>query len=217
MMADFPKELGEGYPMTNAEEESKTRDRILLEALVLFSNEGYAAVSVKDIAGKVGVQPGSLYNHFESKEALWYAVLDHIKGLYMMYFTRLDEAWKTAASFEDTLESMFVELKSVVNIFTYYAFSLVITEQFGNEEAGRLYQEVFLRYSIDYIKNRFDECVTRGWVKPFDTETVATFFMHSVLIGMTERVHADKGRKTAYDPTKMFEDLQRFILRAAQG
>lgn len=213
-MSDFPKELGENYPMTSVGEDSKTRDRILLESLVLFSSQGYAAVSVKDIANKVGVQPGSLYNHFESKEALWYAVLDHIEELYRMYFARLDEAWKTVASFEETLESMFVELKTVVNIFTYYAFTLVITEQFRDEKAGRLYQDVFLRYSIGYIKEKFDTCIERGWVKSFDTKTVAAFFMNTVLIGMTVRVHEDMGRGAAYDLGEMFDRLQAFILEA---
>lgn len=210
-MPDFPKELGEDYPQTHVNEDSHTRDSILLESLVLFSSQGYAAVSVKDIAAKVGLQPGSLYNHFESKEALWHAVLDHIEGLYMMYFTRLDEAWKTVTSFEETLESMFTELKTVVNIFTYYAFSLVITEQFRDEKAGRLYQEVFLKYSTDYIKGRFDACIERGWVKPFDTRTVAAFFMDTVLIGITLRVHEDMGRQPAYDVADMFEKLQKFI------
>lgn len=215
-MSDFPKELGENYPMTSVGEDSKTRDRILLESLVLFSAQGYAAVSVKDIAAKVGVQPGSLYNHFESKEALWYAVLDHIEGLYMMYFARLDEAWKTVTSFEDTLEFMFVELRNVVNIFTYYAFTLVITEQFRDEKAGRLYEDIFLRYSIGYIKEKFDACIERGWVKPFDTSTVAAFFMNTVLIGMTIRVHEDMGRKIPYDVEEMYTKLQTFILEATK-
>lgn len=163
------------------------------------------------------MQPGSLYNHFESKEALWYAVLDHIEELYMMYFARLDEAWKTVTSFEETLESMFVELKMVVNIFTYYAFSLVITEQFRDKKAGELYNDVFIKFSVEYIKKRFDECIERGWVKPFDTKTVAVFFMNTVLVNITVRVQEDMGRGMPYNVEEMYTRLQQFILDVTES
>ena len=38
-----------------------TKERILLEALKLFSNEGYEAVSVEQIAAAVGIKAPSLY------------------------------------------------------------------------------------------------------------------------------------------------------------
>ena len=44
-----------------------TRQMILTQALRLFSENGYDAVSVGEIAAAVGIKAPSLYNHFRSK------------------------------------------------------------------------------------------------------------------------------------------------------
>ena len=48
--------------------------RILDAAARLFREKGYAAASMRDIAGAADMLPGSLYYHFASKEALLVAV-----------------------------------------------------------------------------------------------------------------------------------------------
>lgn len=219
-MPDFDKEslkLGHSYPMADLGEYCKMKDRIIMEATILFSKKGYEAVSLKEIAMTTGHKAASLYNYFSSKEDLWSAVLDHVADLYLLYFARLDEAYKEAACFEDVLESMFVELKQVVNIFTYYGFSLVISESFREERAASIYNDIFLGYSIDYIAKRFDECVHRGWIPAFATKTVATFFMHSVLNGILLQVQKDMGREIPYDVVEEFSALQQFIDNVAHG
>jgi AcrR family transcriptional regulator len=51
------------------------RRRILDEAAALFLERGYAATSLRGIAAAAGMKAGSLYYHFESKEALFQAIL----------------------------------------------------------------------------------------------------------------------------------------------
>jgi TetR/AcrR family transcriptional regulator len=41
-----------------------------------FAEHGYAAASLSDIASAVGLRKASLYHHFPTKEALYFAVLD---------------------------------------------------------------------------------------------------------------------------------------------
>ena len=48
--------------------------RLLDEAAHAFALRGYAAASVREIVGPVGMLPGSLYCHFATKEALLIAV-----------------------------------------------------------------------------------------------------------------------------------------------
>ena len=49
---------------------SKTKQKILMCAVELFSTKGYTETSVRDIAAAVGIKSASLYNHFLSKEDL---------------------------------------------------------------------------------------------------------------------------------------------------
>ncbi|MCP5060318.1 MAG: TetR/AcrR family transcriptional regulator [bacterium] len=53
-----------------------TATRILDAAESLFAERGYAGASLRDVAAAAGLRIPSLYNHFESKELLYAAVLD---------------------------------------------------------------------------------------------------------------------------------------------
>ena len=52
-----------------------TLDDIVSAAAKVFRTKGYHAATVRDIAEEVGILKGSLYHHFESKEALLYLVV----------------------------------------------------------------------------------------------------------------------------------------------
>jgi len=45
-----------------------TRTRILEEAAKLFTEKGYEATSVQDLAEVLGLSKAALYHHFRSKE-----------------------------------------------------------------------------------------------------------------------------------------------------
>jgi AcrR family transcriptional regulator len=55
------------------------RERIIASAAALFASKGVAATTVRQIAGAVGILSGSLYHHFESKEA----IVDEILSSYL--------------------------------------------------------------------------------------------------------------------------------------
>ena len=54
----------------------ETRSRILESAIKLFSARGFNAASVADICKDAGISKGAFYHHFESKQALFLALLD---------------------------------------------------------------------------------------------------------------------------------------------
>jgi AcrR family transcriptional regulator len=53
------------------------RELLIDEAARLFGRVGFSATSTRDIAKAVGMKPGSLYYHFQSKEQLAVAVHTH--------------------------------------------------------------------------------------------------------------------------------------------
>jgi len=76
-------------------EEPLERRRVILDAAAeLFFERGYDGTSIRDIAGKVGLLPGSVYHYFPSKEELYLAA--HSEGI-----TQVMERIKTAIATSD--------------------------------------------------------------------------------------------------------------------
>lgn len=205
------KRLNEPYPITSIEQVVSTKERILLTAIRLFSQRGVAAVSIRDIADQVNLRPASIYNHFESKELLWEAVLERTKSLYLHCFERLDKSLDDASDWKEVLDCMFAELFHIVDIFADYSFNMVQAEQFWNPKAYQLYKEVFFEYSIDFITQTFDMCIRNGWVKAFDTRFFATAFIQHVLVGNVIRIGKDAGREVPYDVDEMLQKMYNFF------
>jgi AcrR family transcriptional regulator len=62
--------------MTNTVQKPSMRNQLLSVAADLFSAHGYQAVGVRDIAKYLGINPGSIYNHVESKQILLYELIE---------------------------------------------------------------------------------------------------------------------------------------------
>jgi len=58
------------------------RQKIILEALRLFSLKGYLSTSIQDILDACSASKGGLYNHFKSKEELFFAVLAEARKMW---------------------------------------------------------------------------------------------------------------------------------------
>lgn len=54
----------------------RTRSEIISAAHDLFVRQGYHGTSMRQIAQEAGIAPGSLYNHFKNKEAVFIAVFN---------------------------------------------------------------------------------------------------------------------------------------------
>ena len=78
-------------------EDVPTAQRILDAAQRLFAERGFNGTAVRDIAGRVGLNPASLYNHFRNKEALYEAVLER---LLKDFSAPLDELGKAPVTYD---------------------------------------------------------------------------------------------------------------------
>ena len=93
-------------------------NRILESAFSLFSEKGYQASSMPDIALRAGTTPGNIYRYYESKFELFYAVLEPWLN------EQIDGLEKRTADVEDgpekirmILEFMWIELPRAGNNF----------------------------------------------------------------------------------------------------
>lgn len=78
----------------------KTLAAIREAGLDLIHKRGYEAMSLRDLAAKVGLQPGSLYNHIATKQALLFDLVHN----HMV--TLLESADAALAGIEDPTEAL---------------------------------------------------------------------------------------------------------------
>lgn len=65
---------------TQAERRAQTRAALIEAARALFTERGYAAVSLEEIVRAAGVTRGALYHHFEDKQDLFRAIIEEIEA-----------------------------------------------------------------------------------------------------------------------------------------
>lgn len=88
---------------TTASKAARTRQRILVAAAELFSKRGYSNTRLTDIAEHAGVQTGSLYYHFPSREALVSEIL-HVG---------MDTAWQHV---HNAVEAMPIDARPIERV-----------------------------------------------------------------------------------------------------
>lgn len=67
-----------------------TKEKILQTALKLFSKKGFSAVSVREIAGALGLTQSALYKHYPSKQAILDALFERAETTLPMKFCPSD-------------------------------------------------------------------------------------------------------------------------------
>ncbi len=75
-----PTERNQDEPLSREERQqharATTRRAILDAALSLFVSDGYAQVSIRNIAAKVEYSPGAIYSYFKSKDEIFFALAE---------------------------------------------------------------------------------------------------------------------------------------------
>ena len=89
-----------------------TRDQILGAAAQIFSQKGYHATSMQDIANAVDIQKASLYHHISSKQEILLALLDAALNLVIQ---KIEEVVAQAIPVEEKLR---LALRTYLEILT---------------------------------------------------------------------------------------------------
>lgn len=165
---------------------SNTKEKILLTALHLFAQDGYEAVSMSKIAGKLSITKGALYKHYKNKRDIFDTIFER---LCQLDIERSRKAGVPEKEF-DGATKLFrnVSTKSVKaymqSQFQYWTndefacnFRKILTlEQYRNLEATNLYQKVLGRGPVDFIEDLFREMMEEGTWRKGDPKQMAVEF-----------------------------------------
>jgi AcrR family transcriptional regulator len=204
--------LGESVPLPVGEDCSATRNELLITSIRLFIEKGYEGTSVRDISGKLGIQSASIYNHFKGKDEILKAALDFAKESYGMYLARVKEGLANAQTFEDIVTVLFSEPKIMRNELPCYAFGLVTQMQFESDYAWEIYNECYIKESIEVYKKSLDSCIERGLMKQGDTFVIAEMLVRTLWTSIMTALQKLLGRKPAYESGDIVQRLENLFM-----
>ena len=176
-----------------------TKQKIIETALTLFSERGYDAVSVGEIAEAVGIKAPSLYNHYPSKQAIFDAIVETTALQYEKDTGRIDIHVQRAAADIPMLMTIGEEelFEKVRQIFDYSLHNdnirkfrkMMTIEQFRSPSLGELYTRRFSERLVDYHAEIFRSLIAAGVIYGGDTNALALMYVAPVitLIGVCDR------------------------------
>lgn len=161
-----------------------TKEKIIYEALMLFSISGYEAVSTRMIAKAVGVTDSAMYKHFKSKQDLLDAILNECKSRFMQKLEEtkfMEVEWE---NLEDICMSFFQFQTEDPWIVAFR--KLLMVEQFKDQQMQQLYRNFFIEIPLEGQKKIFEQLIEEKILKPVDPEIMALelyapFFMYHTL------------------------------------
>ncbi|MDX1734576.1 MAG: helix-turn-helix domain-containing protein [Halioglobus sp.] len=142
---------------------ANTREQILEAAENLFASQGYQATTIKQVAGAVGIRGPAIYKHFDSKRALFEAVLE---GLFAPFLALMDDEAAAGGNLDG-----------------------VVAQHLGNPNASRIVQHATLsggedlallveRWYLPFFHDVRELAATEGEFSP-----VVVMAFHSMLLG----------------------------------
>ena len=172
-----------------------TKEKILKEALTLFSNKGYSAVYVGEIAEAVGIKAPSLYKHYKSKQDIFNAILEEMKKSYEQQTIRLKMDGSQPDQDIDVFSMVDEEtlVKMGTELFLYFLhdeyvskFRKMLTiEQFHDLELAVLYSKQYVEGPLAYQSGLFYLLGIQNKLKDNDPNIMAIHFYSPIYLMLT--------------------------------
>lgn len=145
--------------------EKNTKERILEEALKLFSQSGYMGTSMNDIAAELGVIKAALYKHYKSKQEILESIVERMNQMdaerakkYEMPEGNMAEV---IAGYKDTALDKIKQYTKVQFLhWTEEEFpcrfrKMLTLEQYRDPDMAELYQNYLAKGPVAYIEKIF--------------------------------------------------------------
>ena len=167
-----------------------TKERILMAALEMFSQNGYAGTNIRELAASLDMGKSSVYRHFVSKEEIWNVLLDRMIAYYGGRFGSAEHLPPAP----DSLEGL-VEMTMRMVDFTVHDEMIIQTrkvlaiEQFRDERAKALATKHFLTGLTQMFAPVFQQMMEKNLLRQDDPEMLAFAYTApiSALIHLCDR------------------------------
>ncbi|MBQ6174678.1 MAG: TetR/AcrR family transcriptional regulator [Clostridia bacterium] len=167
-----------------------TKERILTAALEMFSHKGYEGTNIRELSASLGLVKSGIYKHFESKEAIWNALLDRMIAYYGERFGSAEHLPPVPDSPEDfvsmTMRMVNLTIRDEQIVMTRKVLTL---EQYRDERARDLATKHFLTGLTEMFTHILAGMMDKGLIRRDDPAMLAFAYTApiSALIHLCDR------------------------------
>ena len=184
---------------------------ILSAALEAFVENGFAATRLEDVAQRAGVSKGTLYLYFDSKEALFKAVVrENIVPF-------IERAEHRADAYQGSSRDLLVEVvRGWWNDMHESRMTglpkLILSEASNFPEAARVYFDEVVQRVRRLFARTLERGIERGEFRPLDVEYTVRVVMAPVVMGLIYKHSLVKCQIDAVDFDRFLNALIEILL-----
>ncbi|MFZ1447121.1 MAG: TetR/AcrR family transcriptional regulator [Candidatus Dechloromonas phosphoritropha] len=185
-------------------------------ALELFVEKGFAATRLEEIASRAGVSKGTLYLYFDSKEALFRAVIQ--EGIVPVVAEGEAIAAQHAGSAADLLEQLLNNWWLRIGETDYAGIpKLMVAEARNFPEVAQFYYESVIRRSRALIGAALERGMASGEFRRMEVETCIEVVISPVLMLLIWRFSMGACQSKQVDPRQYLAVHMDLLRRGLQA
>lgn len=185
---------------------TSTKEKILEAAIKVFSERGYHATRVDDIAEESKTSKGSIYFYFKSKQEIFL-------GLIQIFIDLLEKRVQKAMSTDDNTgaDQLSLTLTEIVKLFKQYRSlaKIVLIQAVGLGEIFEDQRRLLIDKFCEIVKARLDRSVEDGSIQPINTQIVARLWVGAMVEVVVHWIFTPD-----FDLEAMVPELNEFFLNS---
>ncbi|WP_421792680.1 TetR/AcrR family transcriptional regulator [Hyphobacterium sp.] len=187
-------------------------DEILTAAMEVFTEKGFAAARVEDIAKRAGLSKGAVYLYFESKDAMLKALVEQSAGAIVnaaTAFTEISAGDDPEKAYRAILK---MALVSLTDREVSAATRLVMTEAGRSPEIAAYYRQRVIETGRSAVTALIDAGVKAGVFRDVDRDSAVLTFIGPAIKQMMLNSIFQRETDPDFDAEKMADAIADIIL-----
>jgi AcrR family transcriptional regulator len=167
-----------------------TRERILECAKEEFLKKGFREAQLKDIATAAKVTTGAIYRHFESKDELFYALVQEVYEYTLGMMERMEEQEKDSAEhlreviYTDSLEHSYqTAMKYVVYMYEHLDEFRLLLKYSAGSKVENFIEDASVRYTknnVVFAKMMYESGIAHDLPGELDIHIITTSYITAI-------------------------------------
>jgi AcrR family transcriptional regulator len=174
--------LASGEPKWRRRKEARPAE-IVAAAFAVFSEKGFAAARLDEIAGRAGISKGALYLYFETKEDLFRAVVHEAVAPNVTVIAGFADAFE--GSFADLARMLLPRAAQVIEAAGLgKIIKIVLGEGRNFPELARSWHDEVVVPALGVVRRQIERAQARGEVTPGDPRLHALSLIGPLVVGV---------------------------------